>query len=71
RTTLTGKDVAAIKSRIEDLSKVLQEVGTSVYQQATQKTQGQSTSESKSESGERKGKVVDADYKVVNESKKP
>ncbi|MEM2106473.1 MAG: molecular chaperone DnaK [Candidatus Bathyarchaeia archaeon] len=70
RTALTGKDVAAIKSRIEDLSRVLQEVGTSVYQQATQ-TQGQSTSESKSESGERKGKVVDADYKVVDESGKP
>jgi molecular chaperone DnaK len=71
RSALAGKDVAAIRSRIEDLSRVLQEVGTSVYQQATQKTQGQSTSESKSESGDRKGKVVDADYKIVDEGKTP
>ncbi|MGQ9542949.1 MAG: molecular chaperone DnaK [Candidatus Bathyarchaeia archaeon] len=70
RSALSGKDVATIKSRMEDLSRVLQEVGTSVYQQATQKVQSQSTGEAQKESGEGKQKVVDVDYKVVDEGKK-
>jgi molecular chaperone DnaK len=74
RTALGEKDVAAVKSRMEDLSKVLQEVGTAVYQQAAQKTaQAQSPTGSageSSETGSQEKKVVDADYKVVEEEKK-
>jgi molecular chaperone DnaK len=74
RTALGGKDVAAVKSRMEDLSKVLQEVGTAVYQQTAQKTaQAQSATGSSgesSETGSQEKKVVDADYKVVEEEKK-
>lgn len=71
RSALAGKDIAAIKSRMEDLSKILQEVGTAVYQQAAQKTaQAQSTAAPPSGSEAAEKKVVDADYKVVDEDKK-
>ncbi len=74
RAALGGKDAAAVKSRMEDLSKVLQEVGTAVYQEAAQKTaQAQSATGSSgesSETGSEDKKVVDADYKVVEEEKK-
>jgi len=70
RTALGGKDIAAVKSRMEDLSKVLQDVGAAVYQQTAQKTaQPQSTPGPSEEGGEERN-VVDADYKVVNEDKK-
>lgn len=70
RTALSGKDVAAIKTRMEDLSKVIQEVGASVYQQAAQRGQTQAPGGPSKESSEEKEKVVDADYKVVGEDKK-
>jgi len=70
RTALGGKDIATVKSRMEDLSKVLQDVGAAVYQQTAQKTaQTQSTAGPSEEGGEERN-VVDADYKVVNEDKK-
>jgi len=53
----------------EALSKVLQEVGTVAYQQASQ----QRTQQQPSSSSENQGKgdnVVDADYTVVDEDKK-
>ena len=71
RSALASKDMAAIKSRMEDLSKILQEVGAAVYQQAAQKTaQAQSTAAPPSGSETAEKKVVDADYKVVDEDKK-
>jgi molecular chaperone DnaK len=70
RTALGGKDIATVKSRMEDLSKILQDVGAAVYQQTAQKTaQTQSTAGPSEEGGEERN-VVDADYKVVNEDKK-
>jgi molecular chaperone DnaK len=70
RTALGGKEIATVKSRMEDLSKILQDVGAAVYQQTAQKTaQTQSTSGPSEEGGEDRN-VVDADYKVVNEDKK-
>lgn len=71
RSALAGKDMAAIKPRMEDLSKILQEVGVAVYQQAAQKTaQAQSTAAPPSGAETAEKKVVDADYKVVDENKK-
>lgn len=71
RSALAGKDTAAIKPRMEDLSKILQEVGVAVYQQAAQKTaQAQSTAAPPSGAETAEKKVVDADYKVVDEDKK-
>ncbi len=67
RKTLAEKELEEIKAKMEVLSKVIQEVGASVYQQATQQHQ-QAAPKQESES-EEKSKVVDAEYRVVNEEK--
>ena len=59
REILSGKDIAKIKAKNEELAKVLQEVGTVVYQQAAAKRAEQEKPEKAEESKE---KVVDADY---------
>ncbi len=61
RKALQGKDVGRIKASSEALSKVLQEVGMAAYQQAAQRASGDRGSDRK---------VVDADYRVVDEDKK-
>jgi len=61
---LGGKDVGKIKAKNEELVKVLQEVGTAVYQQAAQREAEQRKTE---QPGGSKEKVVDADYKEVKE----
>ncbi len=67
------EDIAAIKTKTEELSKALQEVGASIYQQAQaaqqaqQKTQGKKPEEKKEKSKDEK--VVDAEYKVEDEEK--
>jgi molecular chaperone DnaK len=80
RTALAGKDVAAVKTASDALSKVLQEIGTSVYQKAAEaQAKQQQASQAGSQQGSPQGetsqqgegeKVVDADYKVVDEEKK-
>ncbi|MGQ9460985.1 MAG: molecular chaperone DnaK [Candidatus Bathyarchaeaceae archaeon] len=67
RETLSGKDVEKIKAKNEELAKVLQEVGTVVYQQAVARREEQ---EKKEQAKEPKEKVVDADYEEVKEEKK-
>ena len=70
RKAIAGKDVELIKTKSEILSKVLQEVGTAVYQQVSQeraKTE-QTTSDQPSQ-GESGKKVVDAEYEVKDEKK--
>jgi len=61
---LGGKDVGKIKAKNEELVKVLQEVGTAVYQQAAQREAEQRKTE---QPGGSREKVVDADYKEVKE----
>ncbi|MEM3023054.1 MAG: Hsp70 family protein, partial [Candidatus Bathyarchaeia archaeon] len=61
RKALQGKDVDRIKASSEALSKVLQEVGMAAYQRAAQRPSGERGSGDK---------VVDADYRVVDEDKK-
>ncbi len=61
------KDVNKIKEKTEELTKVVQEAGASVYQQAQQQT-GQG--ESKKEEKPKHEKTVDAEYKDENEDKK-
>jgi molecular chaperone DnaK len=71
RKALAGKDVGLIKTKSEALAKVLQEVGTVVYQQVAQERakseQPASGSPPEDESG--KKKVVDAEYEVKDEKK--
>jgi molecular chaperone DnaK len=62
RGALEGKDTTQIREKNEALKRVLQEVGTAVYQQAQ--------SQSAAPGGPAEGsKVSDADYKVVDEGK--
>ena len=72
KETLSGKDVDKIKTKTEDLAKVVQEIGATVYQQATQQRAQQKSPEQGMPGEKPKGgeKVVDAEYKVVDEEKK-
>lgn len=67
RETLKGDDIEGIKAKSELLAKVLQEVGTVVYQQAA-------ASRAETDQAERtngsKEKVVDADFEEVKDEKK-
>ncbi len=75
KDALAGTDNEAIKSKTDELSKVLQEVGASIYQQAQAAQQqaqaggqaGQQEEQTTTKDGE---EVVDADYKVVDEEKR-
>ncbi len=68
RQVLAGKEIEAIKQKSEQVAKVLQEIGTAAYQQA--QAQQASQAQQTQETGKEGEKVVDADYKVVNEDKK-
>jgi molecular chaperone DnaK len=70
RTALSGKEFSTIKEKLEDLSKILQEVGTAAYQKAAETAQTKQQSEPPKDAAGAKEKVVDADYKVVEEDKK-
>lgn len=74
RQALSGKDVNDIRSKLDLLTKVLQEVGAAAYQQATS-TQTQAGPQSGAQTADESGsttqneRTVDADYKVVDENK--
>jgi molecular chaperone DnaK len=70
---LKGEDIAQMKTKTEALAKILQEIGTAVYQQVAQEQAAQQpppgsedepTGTSPPPPGE---KVVDADYEVVDD----
>jgi len=67
REALGGKDVEKIKAKNEELAKVLQEVGTVVYQQAAARRAEQEKTE-RAEGP--KEKVVDAEYEEVKGDKR-
>ncbi|MEM2985220.1 MAG: Hsp70 family protein, partial [Candidatus Jordarchaeaceae archaeon] len=76
---LGKKEIEPIKSKIENLKNVLQEVSTMVYQRVAQEQARQAQASQagaagagaagSSSSGGKKEKVVDADFKVVDEEK--
>lgn len=64
-----GDDLAAIKSKTEELTKVVQEVGAKIYQQAQQAQQAQQQAQQNAEGaqGSQQGgddDTIDADYEV-------
>jgi molecular chaperone DnaK len=66
RDTLSEKDVDKIKAKSEELAKVLQDVGTVIYQQAaTQQAEQKKAEETKGP----EEKVVEADYEEVKDNK--
>ena len=69
KDALATNDMVQVKDKSEELQKILQEVGTAIYQQAAAeqaKQKGQPNEEASSSSGKTgKKKVVDSDdYKV-------
>jgi molecular chaperone DnaK len=68
KKAIDGKDINELKAKNEELRRILQEVGTAVYQQTAQaETPGQGAQDPTQPDGE---KVVDADYKVVEDEGK-
>jgi len=65
KEALGGKDVSKIKEKTDELAKMLQQIGAAVYQQVSKQ---QAPPPPKTE--KQPDKVVDADYKVVDEEKK-
>jgi len=64
RQKLLEKDVKLIRAKMEELNKVLQDIGTAAYQRVSEQQQRQRTpADQQSTEG---GKVVDADYRVVS-----
>jgi len=59
-----------IKSRTEELTKTLQEIGAEAYKQAAQPPPAEESKEAKTKEQSSRDKVVDADFKVVDEDKK-
>lgn len=72
RDALASKDMGDIKLKLEELRKAVQEVGATIYQQASQARAQEEKSSEGAEGGEKKKKekVVDAEYKVVDEENK-
>jgi molecular chaperone DnaK len=72
REALAGKEADPIKQKMEDLQKVLEEIGTAAYQNVAQQQQ-QQTSSNQAQPGPTpdgsKKDAVDVDYKVVDDKK--
>ncbi|MDI6642170.1 MAG: molecular chaperone DnaK, partial [Elusimicrobiota bacterium] len=62
RDLIGGDDIAAIKNKTEELTKIVQEVGATIYQQAQQE-QAQQQSQQPGEEG-KDDDTIDADYEV-------
>jgi molecular chaperone DnaK len=70
REAIGGKDVDKIKSKNEELTKLLQEIGSVIYQQAAQQYAKQGQKEEPEEKDKSKENVVDADFKEVKDEEK-
>ena len=70
KETLKTKEIEKIQSKSEELTKVLQEVGTVIYQQAAAQQAQQTKQADAGQASEPKDKVVDAEYEEVNDNKK-
>ncbi len=72
KDTLTGKDMEKIKRETENLQKIIQEAGATIYQEAAKKQEEEQAKQKDSKGKETKKsekdeKVVDADFKVEDE----
>jgi molecular chaperone DnaK len=69
REALASKDMAIIKQKLEALQKILQDVGTTAYQQVAQQRAAASGPSTPPPPGQQKEQPVDVDYKVVDDKK--
>jgi molecular chaperone DnaK len=72
KDALKSGGLAEISAKVEELRRVVQEAGATVYQQAASQKSQQQASQGAPPSGEEQQgkKTVDAEYKVVDEDKK-
>ena len=71
REALAGKEAEPVKQRMEELQKVLQEIGTAAYQNVAQQQQQAAPSQAQAgpTADTSKQDAVDVDYKVVDDKK--
>ena len=67
---LKGKDIEEIKKKMDELSKAVQRVGATIYQQAQAAQAGGAEKKEEKKEEKEEGEVVDAEYKVEEEEKK-
>lgn len=74
RDALKSEDIGRIKSAIEDLTKEMHAISTTLYQQQAQQQQpgqqGEPSGQQEQTEEKKDEKVTDAEYKVVDEDKK-
>jgi len=72
KDALKAGGLSEISAKVEELRRIVQEAGATVYQQAaSQRAQQQANQEAQAPGEEQQGKkTVEADYKVVDEEKK-
>jgi molecular chaperone DnaK len=72
KDALKAGGLAEISAKVEELRRIVQEAGATVYQQAaSQRAQQQASQEAQAPEEEQQGKkTVEADFKVVDEEKK-
>ncbi len=68
KDALSEEDVQKIKSETDNLAKIVQEAGASIYQQ-TQQQADMGTSQKEEDEKHKDEKVIDAEYKVEDEPK--
>jgi molecular chaperone DnaK len=69
RELITGQDLDAIKTKTDELTKVVQEIGAAIYQeaqqaQAQQEAQGGAQESQSETTGKDNDETIDADYEV-------
>ena len=67
KDALKSGGLAEISAKVEELRRIIQEAGATVYQQATSQRTQQQTSQEAPPPGEAQQKTVDAEYKTVDE----
>jgi molecular chaperone DnaK len=72
KEALKTEDTAKIKTKVDELTTIMHEISTVMYQQEAQQAQQEqgAKTEEKSDKGQKGEKVVDAEYEDVNEEKK-
>ncbi len=64
KEVITGQDLDAIKSKTDELTKVVQEVGAAIYQEAQQAQQAEAQQSQEEEKEKDQDETIDADYEV-------
>jgi molecular chaperone DnaK len=64
RNLVTGEDIAAIKAKTEELTKLIQEIGATIYQEAQKAQSEAEQSQEPQQENSEDDDAVDADYEV-------